>query len=186
MASKKMSDFETKTRLFQTLLRGWGVDLTPRRLLPCGVYSLTSKACPGDHIAVRSVVNGTRDVIWHHGVYMGDEHVVHMHPDGNISQVPIDKFMAGLPTATTYVESAGVVQYDGDTDAARTNTMMAARYAIQDPEMQSLVYNIVEHQCDGFAVWCRMGRWAHSEICHLLANAQLHRPPQIYTPCGKF
>lgn len=178
-----MSDFETQKRMLQTLMRAWGVDLTPRRLVPCGVYSLTSKARPGDHIAVRSVVNGTSDVIWHHGVYVGDEHVVHMHPDGNISKVHIDRFMAGLPTITTYVESAGVVQYDLDTDGARASTVIAAEYAAQDPDMQRIVYDIVDRQCDGFAVWCRIGRCARSELCQLLATA---RPPLPYTPCGKF
>ncbi len=179
-----MADIETNKRLLQSLLRGWGVDLTPQRLQPCSVYSLTKKARPGDHIAVRSVVKDKQDVIWHHGVYVGDDHVVHMHPDGNISKVPIDDFMAGLLTVDTYVESAGVIPYEPDTDEARACTMVAALHAARDPEMQRIVYDLVEHQCDGFVAWCRTGRCA--ALRAVLADDVLHRPPLPYKPCVKF
>lgn len=100
---------------------------------------------------------------------------MHMHPDGNIGKVHIDRFMAGLLTVTTYVEFAGVIEYYLDTDGDRARTVIAAEYATQDPD-------IVDRQCDGFVVWCRIGRCACSELCELLATA---RPPLLYTPCGK-
>lgn len=175
-----MDDFETNKRLLQTLLRGWGVDLTPRGLYKCGVYTWANKARAGDQIAVRSVVNGTQDVIWHHGIYVGDEHMVHMHPNGNINKVHIDQFMAGLPTANTYVEEVGVVQYQGDNELARAQTVIAAHHALQDKAMQSIVYNIVEHQCDGFATWCRTGKWVSSAINALLVAYSSAHPPLPY------
>ena len=175
-----MNGFESQKQLLQTLLKSWGADLTPRALLPCSIYLWASKVRPGDHVAVRSVVNGTRDVIWHHGIYVGDEYMVHMHPANNICKVHIDQFMASLPTTGTYLESAGVVQYDGDSEMARAQTVMVAECAVHDETMQRIVYDLVQHQCDGFATWCRTGRCASGEAQRVLAKANQERPPVPY------
>ena len=103
-----MQQRELDHRLLQTLLKGGlDVDLTPRNCKLCSLVTLLAHVKPGDHIAVRSVYRGRSDVIWHHGIFIGGLHVVHMHPYGNISKVALDEFTVA-PSDDTYVESAAV------------------------------------------------------------------------------
>ncbi len=81
-----------------------------------------------------------------------------LHPDGNISKVTLDQF-TGAPSDDTYVESAAVLEYEGDSDAARARTVYMANFALHDRSLQALVYDVVSGQCDGFAAWCRTGRY---------------------------
>lgn len=156
-------------RLLQTFLKGGlDVDLTPRACKLCSLVTLLANVEPGDHIAIRSVYRGRTDVIWHHGIFMGGVHVVHMHPDGNISKVTLDQFVAA-PSSDTYVESAAVLQYEGDSDAAHARTLYMANFALHDEKFQALVYDVLTRQCDGFAAWCRTGRYV--EVGRLMLDA---------------
>lgn len=146
---------------FQTVLRSLELDLTPSRFVGHGLYTILYHARPGDHIAVRSVVKGKTDAIWHHGVFVGGDILVHMHPDGNISRVQYDKFMAAIPDKHTYVESAGIVQYEQDSDDARAASIFLAIAATSSKELQAIVYDPINSNCESFATWCRTGRYGH-------------------------
>lgn len=145
---------------YQAVLRCLELDLTPSGFDEHGPYAVLAHARPGDHVAVRSVVKGKADVIWHHGIYVGDGCIVHMHPKNDISKVHFNDFMAAIPTSDTYIEKAGIVTYHGDGDQARAACVINAVAATVAPELQQITYDVVRHQCDGFATWCRTGRYA--------------------------
>ena len=140
----------------QELLRTIDVDLEPTAFRICGVTGLGSST-PGEHLAVRSrsVLTGKVDAIWHHGIYVGDGDVVHMHPDGNISRVNLDTFALGATSRGRTVDTAVVIIYKGDTDRWRSWSCELALSALHTPEMKDLVYDEVLANCEHFASWCR-------------------------------
>jgi hypothetical protein len=162
-----MAHSTSSLRNLQTVLAACSVDLTPKGFEQHGVFSLLHALRVGDHAVVRSIRSGTQDIIWHHGVYVGDEHIVHMHPEGNISKVPFETFM-GTITRGVCVDTAGVVSYTSDTAVTRLACAMRALLATVDENMQDIEYSPEKYQCDGFAAWCRTGR---CESCrHILSQ----------------
>lgn len=149
--------------LLQTFLSSIGVELTPHKCREVGTYSWIADAQPGDHIAVRSVTKSKLDVIWHHGIYLGEKKLAHMHPRGNISEVSVDGFMADIPQKDTYVDKVVIVEYSGDTEFARGIAVKIAKLTklskLEDPLMQRLTYNVLTANCESFAVFCRTGRY---------------------------
>ena len=158
--------------LLQPLLRALGVDLTPASCTECSIFDLTSTARPGDHVAVRSVVLEIPDVIWHHGIYLGNSYLAHMHPVGNISRVTMDRFMARVidrqrqhantTGVTTCADRAVIVKYHGDSDYQRARTRTIAAWSCTDESMQAIVYHGLRANCECFAVWCRTERYEKS------------------------
>jgi hypothetical protein len=151
---------ESRWSSLQKFLRALDVDLTPSAFKSYGPYTVLRSVRVGDHVAVRSVTNGQKDVAWHHGIYVGgdSDNLVHMHPDGNISKVPFDRFMGNVISDGCCIDAAGIVEYRDDNDAHRLRAAFIAELATQDPTMQSLVYNGVSRTCCCFATWCRSGR----------------------------
>ena len=175
----------------QSGLRVLDVDLTPDNAKPYGVYTWASKARVGDHIAIRCVTQGKQDVAWHHGIFIGNDYLVHMHPTGNISKVTIDDFMATLPTHNTYIDTAAIVEYKGDSDVARGITAMIATHAPTDPTLKTLVYDVLGTNCDGFAAFCRTYKYDTAmctAVCTTLdcvpMRTYIHTHPKLLAPAG--
>jgi hypothetical protein len=87
------------------------LDLNPIGFKNLTIYGLAN-AEKGNHIVVRSVVQTTQDCIWHHGIYMGDETVARIDKDGNVSVVNFDNFVKDAVTVGTYVDKAGIIEYN--------------------------------------------------------------------------
>lgn len=159
----------------QVLLEATGIDLTPRHYRETGVFTLMCEALPGDHIAVRTVTDGALDITWHHGIYLGQYRVAHMHPDGNISAVSFDTFVRDIVGVDTYVDTAVIIDYDKDSSLAKELTVKVAEWAMADPGMQHIAYNAVAANCECFASFCRTGR------CDNAGTTALHQVMQIVT-----
>lgn len=170
--SSQMSSADqlSKLQAIQPFMRALEMDLSPTSKTECGPYDLAGIAQPGDHIAVRSVTKGTTDVIWHHGIYMGNSQVVHMHPSGNISGVGLSEFAVTHITADTYIDKAAIVNYRGDSPQFKALTQIIASWTTSDPTMKSIEYDGLRANCDGFACWCRTGRCEGPTVTKLLAN----------------
>ena len=149
---------ESRWSSLQVFLRTLDVDLTPSSFKSYGPYGLLGKVRVGDHVVVRSVTDGQPDVAWHHGIYVGDENLVHMHPEGNISKVPYEGFMGNIMSESSRIDAAGIVEYSDDSDVHRMRAAFLAELATQDPGMQALVYDGASRTCCCFATWCRSGR----------------------------
>jgi hypothetical protein len=136
---------------------------TPHNYIEVGPYGLGT-APAGSHVVVQSVREGRSDVIWHHGISMGSLEAAHMHPDGNISVVPLDQFMGQILARLSssggdhYVGKAGIIEYQGDSDAHRTLTCDLVRWAAKDRDAQRIVYSALSSNCEWFAAWARTGR----------------------------
>ncbi|EFJ43124.1 hypothetical protein VOLCADRAFT_106990 [Volvox carteri f. nagariensis] len=165
MAHSTQASVESQFRLLQTSLRATEVDLTPRNYKEFGPCRLGT-APAGSHIVVQIVRGEQEDVIWHHGIYLGDYMAAHMHPDGNISIVTIEKFMGmerGAPRGD-YVGKAGIVEYAGDNDTLRNKTCIFARWAAADKDGQQIVYNALSSNCEWFATLARTGRGSSEQV----------------------
>lgn len=140
--------------------RALDVDLTPSAYKAYGPYTVLRNVRVGDHVVVRSVTNEKKDVAWHHGIYVGgdNDNLIHMHPVGNISKVPFDKFMGNILSEGSRIDAAGIIEYRDDSDTHRLRSAFIAELATQDPAMQSLVYEGASRTCCCFATWCRSGR----------------------------
>jgi Lecithin retinol acyltransferase len=184
-----MATADQKWQALQRLLASLDIDLKPKGFKNLSVYGL-AKAEEGDHMVVRSVVRGTEDVIWHHGIYMGDEKVAHMHPEGNVSIVSLKRFVNEAVTVDTYVDEAGVIDY-GPTDSKdrRALSVYLAEWATTAPEMQAIVYNVVGANCECFATWCRTGRYVGSLVAKqkgLLSSVPLSGHMECHSKAQKF
>jgi hypothetical protein len=152
--------------LLQAILCSIG-DLVPTSKTECGKYDISGIAKPGDHIAVRTVYYNKPDVIWHHGIYMGDCRVVYMHPiTGNISNVRLSEF-AVLQLHLDdmyddmYVDKTAIVVYEGDNPQLKALTMLIASNASNTNK---------EIEYDDFASWCRTGRCDGAYVTKLLCK----------------
>ena len=144
----------------QPLLRSLDVDLTPENCTECSVFTVAALAKCGDHIAVRAVSNSKPDVIWHHGIFIDANTIVHMHPNNNISSITIDKFMAHtIQEPGSFTDRAAIINYARDSDQSRALTSKRALMSIDDSFMQSIVYDGLKDNCECFAVWCRTDRY---------------------------
>jgi hypothetical protein len=70
------NDQHSLLQTIKPIIRALGADLTPKSKIVCGPYDISGIAKPGDHIAMCTMERGNVDVIWHHGIYMGDSRVV--------------------------------------------------------------------------------------------------------------
>ena len=142
-------------------------------------YGWVAEAAPGDHIAVRCVTNGKPDAIWHHGLYVGDNKLIHMHPEANISEVGIDNFMRALPQANTYIDKVVVVEYSGDSPFAKQVAVKVAMWALRDDSMRKLTCNIIGANCECFAAFCRTGRLEVDSVSEIMSSVSA---PCMYMP----
>lgn len=137
----------------------WWLDspeLTPNNYDGGGPYTLVIRARKGDHIAVRTISKSNGGVTWHHGVYIDTDHVIKAN-----STVTLEAFVMGLYTDDNYVDSAGVVQYEGDSDFHRSITAGAATY----------LGPIAKYGASkSLASYYRTGRYLKSELFVLLDN----------------
>lgn len=169
--------------LLQTLLRSHGVDMTPSRIKLYDDITFMRKIKPGDHIAYRLGKidkDGVRrpEVIWHSGIYVGGDSVIHMHPCGDISKVSMKTFMER--DATHYTDAMGVVKYKDDDDIARAFTVVIAQFCTVDIDMQKIVYDKISRNCDGFATFCRSGRCEDIAVVNLFLRAcAIHRTTTV-------
>ena len=141
----------------QHLLKGIGVnDLRPARARDIGVFSLGSKASPGDHIAIRR----DEDVAWHHGIFagsgFGDQGVIDMQRNGDVMLRSFDTFMGDQHR----LAQAVIIDYDGegDPDECRYRALCRALTVAMGPEFQQPVYSLLGANCETFATWCKLGR----------------------------
>ena len=126
--------------------------------------AVTHKVCfflrevaPGDHVAVFT------GAVWHHGIYVGDDTVLHVAQGEPVSAIRVDKFME-------YTDSHSknefcVVPYENDSSDLKTATVL---YAI------SMIDTEQTHR-DAFAYKCRTGddRWGQEN--HKLQSNALDR-----------
>jgi hypothetical protein len=149
----------------------WWLDsppLAPSKYDGGGPYTLVSRAKKGDHITVRTITRSQGHVNWYHAVYIDSEHIA----QANSPIVTLDAFVAGLLTDDNCVDSAGVIQYEGDTSLHRSITAGVAVYS----DLLSDSLGAPGSQC--FVTYCRSGQCFHSELWRLLGSV----PPNMPSP----
>jgi len=103
-----------------------------------------SQFTPGDHLDVY------RGLYWHHGIYVGDNMVIHFdgEPGGNIGDARIkkatlDEFAKG---GTPKVYAHKNPRYSNEETVARAHMRLG-----EDG------YSLIKNNCEHFVYWCRTG-----------------------------
>jgi Lecithin retinol acyltransferase len=121
---------------------------------------------PGDHIAVKN------DQHYHYGIYLGDKEVAHFWSPGDKESAKFrkDKLRAFMGASTDIF----VIPYENgmENDKSRRITVDVANTAVANWETVRCKYNVVNSNCDCFALWCKYGGddsfWVSEESKHHL------------------
>jgi hypothetical protein len=113
-----------------------------------------------DALREEQLAPGTRLIIgrWgyrHHGVYVGDGHVVHYagrfsYPHGLVEEISLPAFIDGLPLALGQAPHDAT---DGELVVRRARSRLGERR-----------YDVVSNNCEHFCNWCQAGEHRSEQI----------------------
>ena len=119
------------------------------------------------------------DVYQHYGVYAGYHKIIHYIKgdsplDGRIAETSIEKFCDG---DTLYIaEGDSLLSIFQDADV--TSTFYGPRKTVQ--RARSMIgkgnYNLIKYNCEHFAIWCKTGLTASTQLSIEGLAARLLRP----------
>lgn len=133
-----------------------GVDLSPTNKILVDPTDFYEEVAVGSHIARPCQESHLGP--WHHGIFVGNKRVIHMSgdtvEDALIQQCSVRDFFQGH-------NATAVVLYAGDDDAHREATVLAATKLAADAAGPRILINhmfdILDFNCEHFAVLCRTG-----------------------------
>lgn len=151
------ADMERVAQVLQLL----PVDLQPADAVLHHQCHVLAHLQPGDHIAVPiGLALPGRDPArapWHHGIYLGDGKVMHMHGESKEDARVRQDDMSGFLGSGGY-KYVAIVQYSAGASAAHNATLELARRLEAAPS--GAVYDLLCCNCECFATFCKTGRCA--------------------------
>ena len=139
------------------LLKALNLDLSPTARVLVPVLHFLRDVQAGSHIAVQIREGGP----WHHGVYAGDDAVIHLFGDdkgdAHVQQCSVLDFIKGKSIVA-------VVTYEGDSDEKLKASVQAAKMLMLKLPQRNL-YDVRTFNCEHFAVLCRSGLERYDEAC---------------------
>ena len=147
-------------------LQGLRLDLSPSNRKVIDKLDFRESVPYGSHIAVPS--HSSQLGPWHHGILIDSLEVIHMYGDSKsparVRSCPLKDFTAGT-------DLIAVVLYEGDSDAHRRDTRLAAEWMLRVfGNAAEPLYNIMGFNCEHFALLCRHGLSRFANVCPIVSH----------------
>ena len=159
------------------------LDLSPTNKVVVHLSHLYRVIQPGDHIAVPIL---TTDVSpgplrpWHHGIYAGNESVIHMHGENKASAQICQDSLETFCGATSHV---AIIQYSSKSSGEDCGTKEALHLARQLLYSNaSETYSLLRNNCEHFATYCRLGRCVNIAPLNILLSHEYSRIVHLHSP----
>ena len=158
-------------------LQGLRLDLSPSNRKVIDKLDFRESVPYGSHIAVPGQLGP-----WHHGILIDSQEVIHMYgdskPAARVRSCSLKDFTAGT-------DRIAVVLYEGDSDAHRRDTRLAAKWMLRVfGNAAEPLYNIMGFNCEHFAVGKDSGSaTAPSQWARKQAEPVPRCPSDTFTKC---
>jgi hypothetical protein len=115
---------------------------------------------PGDHIVIHIVVPNQFNAVYHHGIYIADDQVIHVDGPKSIGTTTLQGF-AGQHSVDEIQEVIYPTQFSGSEIVERAKSLLGNKVFFN--------YNLAYSNCEHFAYYCRTDKWDSKQIDNINA-----------------